>query len=242
MASDKEPHAGESSEMPETENGPAEKRAEHEAEAPEQSEEVAPEKSESGEGIAGPEAVEEESGFRRGVRRIFRALAMVVIIFGLGMLFTYFTFLQPRVQTLNEQIQTLETENQGLSGRVEQLQGEVDSLGPLEDENQVLTESLADSQIHVRLLAVLADVRAAQISLSIDDRDLARSQLAGVPDGLEALGSLLPSDRQGELVSMLNRANLAIEEIETDAFAAQSDLEVLANSLIQLENSLFVTP
>ncbi len=224
-------------------------------EAPEEAQAEAPDQSgsaeaetpatESGEvqaGLSGPEEQPEESAFRKGLRRFLRALAMAVILFGLGMLFMFYVFQRPRIQTLNDQVQTLQAENQGLSDQVESLQNELDALGDVASENEALEESLAESQVHVRLLAVLADVRAAQVSLSGEDGDLARSQLTGVPEALEALGELLPSERQGELDAMLNRANLVIEEIETDTFAAQSDLEVLANSLIQLENSLFVLP
>jgi hypothetical protein len=91
-------------------------------------------------------------------------------------------------------------------------------------------------------LVVLADVRAAQASLAQNESEQALSLLSGVPDGLEALQAAVPGESQGEVDSMMSRVTLAIEGIETDQFAAQSDLEVLANSLIQLENNLFVTP
>jgi hypothetical protein len=105
-----------------------------------------------------------------------------------------------------------------------------------------LRASLDEAELHVRLLSALTDVQAAQLNLALGEIDSARLSLSRTETKLEDLQELLPADQQGVVDGMIQRLNLVLDGMESDAFASQSDLEVLANSLLQLENTLFIAP
>jgi chromosome segregation ATPase len=154
----------------------------------------------------------------------------------------FFVFQQPQVSELTDQVDQLTMEKSDLESQVASLQDEVDTLKPFENENRELQATLAEANLHVRVLTALKDVQAAQLDLADEDIDAARLSLTRTETRLEEIKELLPSDQQGVVDGMIQRLNLVLDGIDGDAFAAQSDLEVLANSLIQLENTLFVAP
>lgn len=175
-------------------------------------------------------------------RKLTRGLIYALVLFGAGLLTSYFLFQQPKVAALNEQVSTLESEKQDLEDQVAELEDRVAELVPMEAENETLTADLTSAQLQVQVLSALKDVQASQLALAQNDVDAAGLQLSRTGDKLEALRALLPSDQQGVVDGMVQRLDLARVGLAADPFAAGQDLEVLANSLIQLENTLFAEP
>jgi cytoskeletal protein RodZ len=178
----------------------------------------------------------------RFVRRTTRMLVVAAVLFAAGLLTGFFAFQRPQSAELNGQIEQLSADNTDLEAQVSDLQGQVSALQPLQEENETLEASLAGEQMHVQLLSVLKDVQAAQLNLALEQVDAARMSLSRTESKLEALQEMLPSDQQGVVDGMIQRLNLVLDGMGGDAFAAQSDLDVLANSLLQLENTTFGAP
>ena len=179
---------------------------------------------------------------RQFMRKTTRLLLVAGLLFATGMVTGYVMFQQPRVGDLNDQVEQLTTEKADLEAQVASLQEDVQALEPFEAENRTLQASLSEEELHVRLLSALKDVQSAQLSLAIGELDTARLSLTRTEDRLEELQERLPADQQGVVDGMIQRLNLVLEGVDSDAFAAQSDLDVLANSLLQLENTLFIAP
>jgi len=176
------------------------------------------------------------------VRRTARSLLVAGLLIVTGLVVGYFAFQQPQASALNAQVEQLATEKADLETQVAALQEDVDALEPFEGENRALRASLDEAELHVRLLSALTDVQAAQLNLALGEIDSARLSLSRTETKLEDLQELLPADQQGVVDGMIQRLNLVLDGMESDAFASQSDLEVLANSLLQLENTLFIAP
>jgi cell division protein FtsB len=175
-------------------------------------------------------------------RRTTRLLLTIGLLFAAGLLTAYFAFQRPQASEQSDRIAQLTTEKSDLETQVAALQEEIQALEPLETENTALEASLAEEVLHVRVLSALKDVLSAQLNLALDEVDAARLSLGRTEEKLVEVQELLPADHQGVIDGMIQRLNLVLDGMATDAFAAQSDLEVLANSLLQLENTLFVSP
>jgi outer membrane murein-binding lipoprotein Lpp len=188
------------------------------------------------------EETKEPGVVNRFFRRASRVLLVSGVLFVAGLVTGYLAFHRPQATELNNQIDQLSSEKADLEAQLLALEEDVEALEPLEGENRVLESSLADAELHVRVLAALKDVQSAQLGLALGETDAARLSLSRTEVKLEELQELLPADQQGVVDGMLQRLNLVIDGMDSDAFAAQSDLDVLANSLLQLENTLFITP
>ncbi len=199
-----------------------------------------------------PEAVEQVEPFapppapepsRSSVvlRRILRWVLGVLVILSLGFLAATFVFYLPTSRTLSQTQRDVEQANQRIAEIEADLDAETERISALRSEKEVLDEELARANLHISILSALADVNAARLSLALDDPGSARLALTNTPDTLTDLADLV-GDEQTELVAMMqSRLALALSGVEDDPFAAQSDLEVLANNLVKLENTYFVS-
>ena len=125
---------------------------------------------------------------------------------------------------------------------VKTLQGQIDSLTPLSTQNKTLQDQLTKSELHVYILSAEANVNAAQVALLNNKPADARLVLNKTVNTLKTLQGLLPPDQQTVVKDMQNRLTLALGELDNNKFAAQSDLNVLITSLLQLENAFFTNP
>ena len=176
-----------------------------------------------------------ESRARQLARVALRWFIILLIIFGAGAFVAYWFLYRParaEISALNAQIGQA---NQ----QITDLQSEVDRLEPLGTENQRLQKELNEAQAHIQLLIALSEVNAARVSLAEENLPQAQTHLDNLSQNLETLMQTVPTAKQGEVIAMQNRLALVIDEMEQNAFAAQSDLEVLANSLNELESALF---
>jgi hypothetical protein len=175
-------------------------------------------------------------------RRALRWVVGLLVVFGLGFVVSLFALYLPASRELRD-----------VRGRMVQAQAQVDAVNDqlneqgegisrLEADNAALRDELTDADLHVHILATLADVRSAQFALAEGEPARAKVHLTNTPETLQELEQLVGSEQMDLVTAMGDRMDLILSELEEDTFAAQSDLDVLANSLIQLENTFFAGP
>lgn len=168
-------------------------------------------------------------------RRALRWAAGIGVVFVIGVLVTFFWRVRPQADTIRGlQIDLKETNSQ-----VNQLQSRLDELAPLESENEQLQQELQTKDRHLDLLAVLVDVTRAQLALAQDQPDSAKAALENTDDSLRSLQEGVSGSQSGMVAGMRERLQLAITELDSDTFAAQRDLEIMANNLVDLEAQVF---
>lgn len=182
-----------------------------------------------------PPEPELETRGQRFLRLSIRWLAGILILFGLGVIATVFLLYRPTTGELSRARDELAQSQQ----QVAELEAEVERLQSLEAENEALQEELNQARLHIQILSALSDVNAARLDLANDDAANARLDLTNTPQTLERLGELVEPEQQEAVEAMQSRLDLALEGIDRDTFAAQSDLRVLATNLMQLENTFF---
>lgn len=188
----------------------------------------------------GPEEVpiSRQGRFARSLRRALRWLVGLLIVFGLGVLAAVVLLYLPARQ----QIQAAEAETGQLQQQVSALETQIAELSELENANQEILAEAERTQLHVHLLSARTDVTSALLALAQRDPARARAALSKTSDTLAALGEMLEPGQQKLASDMQERLKLALEEISENSFAAQSDLGVLMNGLLELENAYFASP
>jgi hypothetical protein len=185
-----------------------------------------------------PVVKKEESKLRRFFRIALRWVIGLLIVFFLGVLAMEFVLYRP----LEQKVAELTSERDRAQQAVKDLQGQLDSLAPLSTQNKTLQEQLSKSELHVSILSAEANVNAAQVALLNGKPADARLVLNKTVITLKALQGMLAPDQQKVVTDMQSRLNLALGELDNNKFAAQSDLNVLVTSLLQLENTFFTNP
>lgn len=184
----------------------------------------------------GPSVEEhEESRFEGAARQALRWAAILGLAFVLGIAALWIARLRPQ----QERVRRMETEVRQAQTQIGDLESEVTELESLRQENQMLRQDLEMANLHLDLLDILVDVEAAQIALERDNPSQAQSALRGTDAKLEELGSGLEGSPADSVQAMRDRLRLVVEELDSDAFAARQDLEIMANNLLSLEEVLF---
>ena len=181
------------------------------------------------------ELPKEPSKFALFLRKLLRWATGTLTIFTLGIVLMWIVQVRPRTIELRE----LESQLQSSNQEIEKLAGELDILKAVDAENAALEASLDETLMHLNLLSVLVDVSNAQLALNDGNLEMAQAALAETDSKLDLLAIDLDGNRQDTVEAMQERLSLALGEINEDTFAAQSDLEVLRNTLLALERSLF---
>lgn len=204
---------------------------------PEQQEVSEPEPEVLGEpeAMAAEEAPARESRFGRLLRRALRWVTAFVVIFGLGFGATWFA----RVQPLQQEVDGLNTELKDTRSERDRLQGEVDELEGIREENQALKDELREAQARLDLLSVLIDVTTARLAIAQERPIEAKAALESTGPTLVDLSDKLGPEHDEAVADLQERLRLVLEEVDTDVFAAQRDLEILTNSLVGIERDLF---
>lgn len=135
-------------------------------------------------------------------------------------------------------VQPVTRENRALADRLATAVAEGDALRPLVAENEALQGQVDRAGLRLLLLAALVDVNSARVSLAQADPESAAANLDSIRRNLLTLESRLTGDPAGAVGQMRDRLTLVSSEIATDTFAAQRDLEVLANGLSELAAEL----
>lgn len=167
-------------------------------------------------------------------RALLWALSLVVIL-AAGVILTWTLRVQPQAVALAD----AEAEILSAQDQINAQSAELEKLRPLVDQNEQLIEELSLSKAHLDLLNVLVDVTTAQLALAQEDDIAALAALTGTDANLAMLEATLDGSNAEEVREMSSRLQLVLEEVESDAFAARRDLEILANNLLALERVLF---
>jgi type II secretory pathway component PulM len=179
-----------------------------------------------------------ESRSRRIILRTVRWVLGLLIVLGLGALVVLFTLYIPARQKVNESNARLEQANQ----KVAELQNQIANLSGLENNNKSLQSEIDKANLHIAILSIRTDVAMAQLALAKNDPTKARVALTQTPATLTKLAGLIDSNQRKVVTDMQDRLKLATAELDSNAYAAQSDLDVLATSLVELENAYFTSP
>ncbi|HEY4666100.1 MAG TPA: hypothetical protein VIH26_02230 [Anaerolineales bacterium] len=186
--------------------------------------------------LAGTEAAAKpESRFSRFLRRALRWATAVVAVFGLGVAATWFNQVRPRIA----QQEALEQGLAAVEKQRDELQAQVDELSEVRGENEMLQDELRQAEGRLALLRVLVDVTSAQLGIAQEDPIAAKAALENTAAALEDLGEKLGPGEASTVAGLQDRLALVQEELEADIFAAQRDLEILANSLLEIERDQF---
>lgn len=179
--------------------------------------------------------VTEPTAAPRRLRRILLWALSLIVILAAGVILTWVIRVKPQA----EQIASLDAAIITLQDQVDEQSQELKELRPLVAQNDKLESELALSNAHLDLLTVLVDVTTAQLALAQEDDIAARAALTGTGERLEALETSLEGTNAVEVREMNDRLQLVIAEVQSDAFAARRDLEILTNNLLALERVLF---
>jgi hypothetical protein len=171
----------------------------------------------------------------RRLRRFLLWAVGLLVLFALGVVAAWYLQIKP----VRDENQVLQSDLVAAQQRVEELSSEVDRLTPFEAEYESLKAQVATLESHIFLLDVLVDVSKAQLAMAEEDPIAAESALEGTRSRLRQLENRLDGDDVETVQGMSERLVLVLQEVQTDAFAARRDLEILANNLIALEQRLF---
>jgi hypothetical protein len=168
-------------------------------------------------------------------RKALRWVTGLIVVFGLGVGTTWFL----RVRPMNYQIEDLKNQLEAANITVSQLEEQISASAALINENENLKNDLQETQLHVDIMRILVDVSSAELALASEDVVTTKASLAGTDERLANLEETLQGEDQQTIEGMRTRLTLVLEELETDTFAALSDLDVLKSNLLALERSLF---
>jgi cytoskeletal protein RodZ len=179
-----------------------------------------------------------ESKTRRFFVRTLRWVVGLLIVFVLGFLVAVYTLYIPGRQSLINTQAQLDTAN----ATINELETRLIELNPLKTQNQTALENLQTTEMHLTILSARLDVANALLALMKDEPEKARLVLNNTADTLLDLENLVQTDQRKIVTEMQSRLALALTEIDQNSYAAQSDLDVLATSLMELENVYFTRP
>ncbi|MGA9191156.1 MAG: hypothetical protein WBZ24_05460 [Anaerolineales bacterium] len=158
------------------------------------------------------------------------------VALALGVVLVWFLRVRPQTQELRLLSQNLQETQQQLSTA----QAEADNLRPLKDENTNLQNQMEQSKNHLALLSVLVDLTSSQLALAEDNPLAAQAALKNTDSKLASIQSGIDSGPAKTVKSMRDRLATALDELSSnDLFAAKRDLEVITNTLVDLESTLF---
>ena len=179
------------------------------------------------------EAIEptEGSRFGRFLNRALRWVVALLIIFTLGIVAMQIVRVGPLIDERN----SLEDSLAGARATQQDLQTELDRLEGVEAENQDLSRSLQQFEARLAVLNILVDVTRAQLALAREDPAGVAAALQETGDKLNFLRDLVGAS---ELTGLRERLVLVLSEVDGDPFAAERDLEILANRLLEIEAEL----
>ncbi|MFQ5943289.1 MAG: hypothetical protein ACE5JF_07030 [Anaerolineales bacterium] len=181
-----------------------------------------------------PLEVKEESRAGRFLRRVLRWTVALLVIFTLGVVAMEFVRVRPLADERNDLSQSL-TEARTAQ---QDLEAELDRLVGVDAENQDLSEALLQTEARLALLNILVDVTRAQLALAQEDTVRVAAALQGTGEKLSSLRDLLGPSATTELDALRERLVLVLSEVDGDPFAAERDLEILANTLLEIEQGL----
>ncbi|MGB9673471.1 MAG: hypothetical protein ACPL3P_04975 [Anaerolineales bacterium] len=175
-------------------------------------------------------AAPKERPARRFLRRLLRWTLGILIVFGLGLLTALYVWFLPLRQTNT----ALNKELTAAKDQITQLQQQLADQKLQQQKAQQEIDQLKVADYQSQLKSAQLEVAAARIALYQNDPNQALTALDKVATILNALQSKIPQAQQTQLSDLQARLELAKKEVKDNTYAAQSDLDVLAQGLNQL--------
>ncbi|HET7009140.1 MAG TPA: hypothetical protein VFI11_00060 [Anaerolineales bacterium] len=173
--------------------------------------------------IIPPPPPEVPSGFTLWLRKALRWTLAFVVVFALGTAANWWFQVRPKTAAIADLTSQLETASQ-----------ELETLRPKAAEAETMSAALDQAEREVLALQALVQVNEARISLAQGDATGARMPLLLAESKLAGLGTRVSSAQAETITGVRERLALALQELQNNAFAAERDLEIMANDLNQL--------
>jgi hypothetical protein len=169
---------------------------------------------------------------------LLRWLLGILILCGLGALAVVMLLYIPLRRDLAAAQGKLDSLTTKSSSDLQAANEEIDRLSSLEANNKDLQTRLDQANLSQTLLQIRLDIASAQLALAKEDSAKAKLALSKTAETIKKLESLLPQAQQAAITSLQDRLKLALGEVEENPYAANSDLDVMTNILLELENAL----
>ncbi len=182
----------------------------------------------------GEPEVKPESRLGRFFKRALRWVVFLVVVFAIGVLAMEFVRVQPQreeISNLNQALEAAETAQAELQAELSRLEG-------VEAENEELSRALAIASTRQVIQEIRLDVAQAQLALAQGDAEGVAEALHGTGENLNELRDLLGALKAAEVEALRERLVLVLSEVDSDPFAAERDLEILANTLQEIERDV----
>jgi len=188
-----------------------------------------------------------ESKMRSFFRSFIRWTAGLLIVFGLGLIAGIFGLYRPAVQQFRDKedrimadFDTANEDIKNLKNQISDLESQISNLQPFKASNDELLVEQRMLKLHSAILDARLDVATALLAIKNDDLAQTLVILEKTTNTLDQISDLLEDDKRAAVTDLKNRLDLVLSEIDKDPYAAQSDLDVLAAKLLQLEDSLII--
>jgi hypothetical protein len=170
--------------------------------------------------------------------RLLRGLLGILIFLGLGALAVVILLYIPLRRELTQAQGQLDSLTTKSSSDLQAANEEIGRLASLEADNKELQSQLDQANLSQTLLQIRLDLANAQLALAKEDSAGAKLALSKTAETIKKLESLLPQSQRDVIASLQDRLKLALGELEKSPYAANSDLDVIINTLLELENAL----
>ncbi len=172
-------------------------------------------------------------------RALSRFLAVTLGLFALGLAVGYWALYQPA----QRQIGQLQTALNGAHQTGVQLNTDLDEASlqaaMLSAKNQDLQNALDIANRHIQVLQLLNQTRAARQALSAHDASTARNILLDSRNTLIKIAPQIDAYKNGLSTNMQASYDLALGKLDSDPTSAGSYLEMMLNSLVEMEKATF---
>jgi len=185
-----------------------------------------------------PPEKKELSRARKVWRRVLIWSVVLAIFFAGG--FFLDTYL--RYSPARDQVAALKADLEDKTAEITSLQEEIDRLSQFEEQNASLLDQIDQLEIHLNLLSGRAAVAEASLAVEQERISDARLALDTLGKSLDSLRGSLNADQTEVVDSMRQRYELVLNEMGNEGYSVLTDLDLLANRLIALENNLFAKP
>lgn len=196
-----------------------------------------------------PKPAKPESRTKVFLRKAFRWTLLLAIFFMVGALAAVFVLYKPsqsQLVQIRSQLTAADQQIDEMMVQSNQQKSDYDAnlaeISALEDRNQELQEDLNLAILHATILSARTDATLAQLALEQNDAKKAGMVLSKTHDKLITIDGLLDSGQSDAIEDLQDRLELVIDELDNNVFAARSDLDVLVNSLLELEVTYFAEP
>jgi chromosome segregation ATPase len=173
------------------------------------------------------------------LQAILRWGLVILVAFTLGALLITLIFHQPLRQEykrVSNELESATDEITGLSDQVTDLTVEVTELTTT---NENLQLNLDNAGLQQAITSALAEVRATRIAIVTGDHAGARLSITQAIQSLRSIQELIDKDNLDIVTDMLNKAEQANTDLQTDLTLAIPAMELLDTNLLSLFKTLF---